>query len=75
MLGAYTNLWRCIYKSAWLIYKLGRVIEQLWKDQGAKINEFMTAFEKLRQDLNSGTLQHTAFVTSRISEDVIKLGA
>ncbi|KAK7685640.1 hypothetical protein QCA50_010984 [Cerrena zonata] len=51
----------------------GRILEQLSKDQASKIQEFTEAFEHLREDLNSGTLQHNTFVTCRISENVSRL--
>ncbi|KAK7685647.1 hypothetical protein QCA50_010991 [Cerrena zonata] len=51
----------------------GRILEQLWKDQESKLREFMAAFKNLQKDLDSGTLQHNTFVTSRISEDVSKI--
>ena len=51
-----------------------RVVQQLWKDPAAKIDEFTEAFRQLRIDLDSGTLQQTTIVTSKISEDVEILG-
>ena len=51
-----------------------RVAQQLWKDPAAKIDEFTEAFRQLRVDLDTGTLQQNAIVTSKISEVVKVLG-
>ena len=51
-----------------------RVVQQLWKDPAAKIDEFTEAFDRLRVDLDTGTLQQNTIVTSKISEGVQVLG-
>ena len=51
-----------------------RVVQQLWKDPAAKIDEFTEAFRQLRVDLDTGTLQQNTIVTSKISEGVKVLG-
>ena len=54
--------------------KSDRALEQLWKDPNAKINDFTKAFEQLRKDLDTGTLQHNALVVSKVSTQVGILG-
>ena len=51
-----------------------RALEQLWKDPNAKIKDFTNAFEQLRKDLDTGTLQHNALVVSKVSTQVGILG-
>ena len=51
-----------------------RAAQQLWKDPAAKIDEFTEAFDRLRVDLDTGTLQQNTIVTSKISEGVKVLG-
>ena len=51
----------------------GRVIEQLWKDQSLKVQDFMAGFEKLRLDLNAETARHGVFVMSRMKDNVDEL--
>lgn len=64
--------------SAWVTYSIdsetGRILEQVWKDQNAKIHEFVTAFRNLQADLTSTTLLYTTFVASRTLTDVDELG-
>ena len=56
------------------VRKSDRALEQLWKDPDAKINDFAKAFEQLRKDLDTGTLQHNALVVSKVSTQVGILG-
>ena len=51
-----------------------KALEQLWRDPNAKIDEFTKSFEQLRKDLDTGTLQHSAIVMSKVSTQVGILG-
>ena len=51
-----------------------RTLRQLWENPGSKIDDFTKAFEQLRKDLDTGTLQHNAIVVSKVSKQVGILG-
>ena len=51
-----------------------RTLRQLWENPGSKIDDFTKAFEQLRKDLDTGTLQHNALVVSKVSTQVGILG-
>ena len=61
------------YGSTFLEKELGRVFEQLWKDQSSKVQDFTVGFEKLRLDLNAGTARHGVFIMSRMKDNVDEL--
>ena len=54
-------------------FLLGRMIEQLWKDQSSKIDQFTGAFTELQKSLDSGMLLQNTFVTSRTLDAVSQL--
>ena len=49
------------------------MIEQLWKDQSSKIDQFTGAFTELQKSLDSGMLLQNTFVTSRTLDAVSQL--
>ena len=51
-----------------------RVLSRIYIDQDAKIQEFMDVFQKLRGDLNTGMLNQTVFVTSKVLNNTDLIG-
>ena len=56
-----------------IVFFVGRMIEQLWKDQSSKIDQFTGAFTELQKSLDSGMLLQNTFVTSRTLDAVSQL--
>ena len=53
---------------------VARVAEKIYKDQDAKIEEFISVFRGLRENLNGAILHQNLVFTSRVLEDADTLG-
>ena len=56
-----------------ILKKLGRTFEQLWKDQSARVSQYIEAFEQLRNNFDSGVLHQSALIVTKVQADVEKL--
>ena len=65
----------CVHETLWLTCFPGRLARQTFSGSSQKIAEFKQSLISLKQSFDSGSILHTAFVSTRTLEGVEKLGA